>query len=182
MTFGEKIVALRKSKGMSQDQLAELLNVTRQSVSKWERDEVIADTDRILAISRLFGVSCDYLLDDQITDPAHPAGGAPKSQAEPAAETPPAGQHSKRYWHWLGLLPILWDAWDLVALAWVLPAFFGITFQTFSYLLPDLLLNSFPAGTALVLVFLLVFLLAAAKIVVGVYIIRRGQKRNRTLT
>ena len=57
MTFGEKIVFLRKSKGMSQDQLAELLGVTRQSVSKWERDEVVADTDRILALSKLFGVS-----------------------------------------------------------------------------------------------------------------------------
>ena len=67
MTFGEKIVFLRKSKGMSQDQLAELLGVTRQSVSKWERDEVVADTDRILALSKLFGVSCDYLLNDSIT-------------------------------------------------------------------------------------------------------------------
>ena len=52
MTFGEKIVFLRKSKGMSQDQLAELLGVTRQSVSKWERDEVVADTDRSLALSK----------------------------------------------------------------------------------------------------------------------------------
>ena len=64
MTIGEKISALRREKGMSQDELAEKLDVSRQSVSKWESGTALPDTEKILAMSELFGVSTDFLLRD----------------------------------------------------------------------------------------------------------------------
>ena len=62
MTFGEKLQALRQKAGMSQDALAEKLNVSRQAVSRWERDETMPETDKVIALADLFGVTTDYLL------------------------------------------------------------------------------------------------------------------------
>lgn len=62
MTISEKILDLRKSNGMSQEELAEKLNVSRQSVSKWESAASVPDVSKIIEISRVFGVSTDYLL------------------------------------------------------------------------------------------------------------------------
>jgi len=64
MTFGEKLQKLRAREGLSQDRLAELLNVTRQAVSKWERDETMPEAEKIIRISDHFGVTTDYLLKD----------------------------------------------------------------------------------------------------------------------
>ena len=66
MILAEKIMALRKKKGWSQEELAEKLEISRQSVSKWESAASIPDIERILALSRLFGVSTDYLLKDEL--------------------------------------------------------------------------------------------------------------------
>lgn len=66
MTFGEKLQYLRNSKGMSQEQLAAQLNVSRQAVSKWELGESLPDTSKILLISKIFGVTTDYLLDESV--------------------------------------------------------------------------------------------------------------------
>lgn len=62
MTLGEKIQELRRRYGMSQDALAERLDVSRQAVSKWERDEAMPETDKIIRICQVFGVSADSLL------------------------------------------------------------------------------------------------------------------------
>ena len=62
MTLGEKIQELRRRNAMSQDVLAEKLEVSRQAVSKWERDEAMPETDKIIKIAQLFSVSTDYLL------------------------------------------------------------------------------------------------------------------------
>lgn len=62
MTLGEKIQQLRKASGISQDQLAEQLDVSRQSISKWELNDAIPDVSRIVMISELFSVSTDELL------------------------------------------------------------------------------------------------------------------------
>ena len=59
MILAEKITALRKKNGWSQEELAMQLNVSRQSVSKWESAASIPDLDRILQLSRLFGVTTD---------------------------------------------------------------------------------------------------------------------------
>lgn len=66
MILADKIIDLRKKQGWSQEQLAEQLNVSRQSVSKWESAMSIPDMDKIVKMSNLFGVSTDYLLKDEI--------------------------------------------------------------------------------------------------------------------
>lgn len=65
MILSEKILQLRKQNGWSQEELAEKLNVSRQSVSKWESGASIPDLGKILAMSEIFGVSTDYLLKEE---------------------------------------------------------------------------------------------------------------------
>ena len=62
MTFGQKLQTLRQRAGMSQDVLAERMGVSRQAVSRWERDETMPDPDKIVVLADLFGVTTDYLL------------------------------------------------------------------------------------------------------------------------
>ena len=62
MTFGERIQALRKNAGLSQEELAERLDVSRQAISKWERGAGYPETEKLINMSRLFGVTVDYLL------------------------------------------------------------------------------------------------------------------------
>ncbi len=71
MILAEKITILRKQNGWSQEDLAEQLDVSRQSVSKWESGTSIPDLDKILKLSNLFGVSTDYLLKDDHEEIAH---------------------------------------------------------------------------------------------------------------
>ena len=66
MILADKIINLRKKAGWSQDELAAQLNVTRQSVSKWEGAQSIPDMERIVQMSRLFGVTTDFLLKDEL--------------------------------------------------------------------------------------------------------------------
>ena len=69
MILADKIISLRKKAGWSQEELAEQLGVSRQSVSKWEGAQSIPDMDKLLQLSRIFGVSTDYLLKDEIEAP-----------------------------------------------------------------------------------------------------------------
>ena len=62
MTLGEKLQTLRRSRGLSQEQLAEILEVSRQAVSKWENGDSAPDLDRLRAICTYFGVTTDYLI------------------------------------------------------------------------------------------------------------------------
>ena len=71
MIFADKLITLRKKAGWSQEELAEKLNVTRQSVSKWEGAQSVPDIDKILQLSRLFGVTTDYLLKDEQAEPEY---------------------------------------------------------------------------------------------------------------
>ena len=66
MILADKIISLRKKAGWSQEELAQQLGITRQSVSKWEGAQSVPDMDKILQMSRLFGVSTDFLLKDEI--------------------------------------------------------------------------------------------------------------------
>lgn len=70
MTLGEKIQQLRKVSGISQEQLAEQLDVSRQSVSKWELNESVPDIKKLILLSDLFSVSIDELLKDSPPAPA----------------------------------------------------------------------------------------------------------------
>ena len=68
MILADKITALRKKAGWSQEELAEQLGVTRQSVSKWEGAQSVPDMDKVVMMSRLFGVSTDFLLKDELEE------------------------------------------------------------------------------------------------------------------
>ena len=97
MTFGEKLQKLRAREGISQDRLAELLDVSRQAVSKWERDETMPEAEKIIRISDYFHVTTDYLLKD-----------VPEEKTAPKATAP---------WEvlWLlGLVPLAFGFWGLL--------------------------------------------------------------------
>lgn len=68
MTCGEKIALIRKENNLTQEQFAELLNVSRQSVSKWESCTSYPDTEKLIRMSKLFSCSLDYLLKDEIVN------------------------------------------------------------------------------------------------------------------
>lgn len=84
MSLGDKIAELRRQRGWSQENLAERLGVTRQSVSKWESGTSVPDLDKIIGLSELFGVTTDYLIKCEGAAEAAP------SEAEPADD-----QHSR---------------------------------------------------------------------------------------
>lgn len=87
MTIGQNLQAARKSRGLSQEQLADLLGISRQAISKWERDDSAPDAEKILALSDALGVSCDALL--RGADRAAPPAKAP-------VETPAAPDAPKK--------------------------------------------------------------------------------------
>ena len=66
MILADKIINERKKNGWSQEELAEKLSVSRQSVSKWEGAQAVPDLQKIIAMADIFGVSTDYLLKDEI--------------------------------------------------------------------------------------------------------------------
>lgn len=68
MILADKIAMLRKQKGWSQEDLAEQLGISRQSVSKWESGNSIPDLDKIVKMSRIFDVSTDFLLKDEMEE------------------------------------------------------------------------------------------------------------------
>lgn len=81
MILADKIMTLRKKAGWSQEELAARLNISRQSVSKWEGAQSIPDMDKVVQMSRLFGVTTDFLLKDELEIEEH-------TQSEPMDEPP----------------------------------------------------------------------------------------------
>lgn len=79
MTLGQRIYQYRRGSGLSQEELAESLNVSRQSVSKWETDSSVPDLDKLVALSELFGITLDELVKGEVII-------TPVSVAEPAAD------------------------------------------------------------------------------------------------
>lgn len=67
MSIGEKIVEARRENNLTQEQLAELLGVTRQSISRWEQNQAFPEMEKIIRLSDILGVSCDYLLKENVT-------------------------------------------------------------------------------------------------------------------
>lgn len=87
MTIGEKIQRCRKAQRMSQEELAGRLGVSRQAVSKWELNESIPDTENVIELGRIFGVSLDYLLKVEIEEPDYERGKAGGDQIKQEGET-----------------------------------------------------------------------------------------------
>lgn len=94
MILADKILNLRKKNGMSQEELAEKLQVSRQSVSKWESGASIPDINKILDLARLFGVSTDYLLKDEIAE-EDVAEGAEEPANGPAVSIEEANEYMR---------------------------------------------------------------------------------------
>lgn len=64
MSFGENLKNVRKQRGVTQEELAEILGVSRQAISKWESDSGYPETEKLLVISKTLNISIDYLLND----------------------------------------------------------------------------------------------------------------------
>ena len=79
LELANRLVALRRAHHMSQEELADRLGISRQAVSKWERAEASPDTDNLIALSKLYGVTLDELI----------RGEAPVAETEVGAETAP---------------------------------------------------------------------------------------------
>lgn len=79
MTLSEKLYSLRKKSGLSQEQLAERLNVSRQAISKWESGSSTPESDKLIAISTYFDVSLDYLMKEDSMEPSKQVGCADES-------------------------------------------------------------------------------------------------------
>ncbi|MBR2627044.1 MAG: helix-turn-helix transcriptional regulator [Peptococcaceae bacterium] len=84
MKLSDKILMLRKKEGMSQEQLAEKLNVSRQAISRWESGSALPDANNIRQLSRVFAVSADYLLNDDVDE-------YEKRQPEPEVQAADSG-------------------------------------------------------------------------------------------
>ena len=70
MTLGEKLSKLRKEYNYTQEQLAEILGVSRQSISKWETDIAYPETEKLIELGKLLECSMDYLLKDDVSENA----------------------------------------------------------------------------------------------------------------
>ena len=84
MTLSEKIAYCRKKAGLSQEELAAQVGVSRQAVSKWELGDAVPEVGKLLALAKAFGVTTDWLLSEE--DPAPEEGSSP----DPAGAPPPA--------------------------------------------------------------------------------------------
>ena len=82
MTLGEKIAKQRKAQNLTQEQLAQLLGVSRQSISKWESDIAYPETDKLIRLGDIFHCSMDYLLKNEVTE----SDGADRTDAAPVFE------------------------------------------------------------------------------------------------
>lgn len=92
MQFHERLYEVRKRSGMTQNDLAEKLNVSRQAVSRWEMGTAKPDFENLIAISDLFGISIDYLLKGREDEPqraCHSEAVLENPEAEPKARTLP---------------------------------------------------------------------------------------------
>ena len=117
MSVGETIQRLRTERRLSQEQLAELVGVSRQAVSKWELNTALPDTDKLIPLAKALGVSIDELL-----------GNGP---GEAGSETPLMEQKQPgwfaTHWYWLGQIPVVWVCWQLIQILPFLLFVLGVT-------------------------------------------------------
>ena len=126
MTFGEKLQSLRQKAGMSQDALAERLEVSRQAVSRWERDETMPEPDKIVALADLFGVTTDYLLRrEQTGEPAEQPAAREKKPSHDWIDR--LGYLAKTKGYLLGWVLVAWGVLDLVVLLLMVLGVFSLT-------------------------------------------------------
>lgn len=105
MIIGAKIAACRKRAGMSQEKLANELNISRQAVSRWETGEAVPDTEKVIQLSRIFHVTTDYLLldIDEAPQSAAPAENSRETEQR-AAEKQMKRQSMRMHFGWFLLI------------------------------------------------------------------------------
>ena len=100
MKLSDKLIELRKTKGWSQEDFAEMLDVSRQAISRWENGTALPDAQNILRISKLFNVSADYLLNDDYDGEVD----IPATEADTQETTLRVRKKKRLYWY---LIPII---------------------------------------------------------------------------
>lgn len=103
MTLGEKLQLLRRSRGLSQEQLAETLEVSRQAISKWECGDSTPDLEKLRAICTYFGVTSDYLIWEGAEDASRPEVTTEK-KPDHAARRESVRTFVRENAHWAGYL------------------------------------------------------------------------------
>ena len=108
MTLGSIIQSNRQRLGISQEQLAEQVGVSRQAVSKWEVGDAIPDTDKLIPLARALGITVDELLGNVTETQSAPVSGVTAQEKRPG--------WFAAHWYYLGLLPVIWGIWQLILL------------------------------------------------------------------
>ena len=133
MTFSEKLIRLRKSAGLSQEELADRLGVSRQAVSRWEQGSTYPDLPNLQQITREFGVSADYLIGNGCDAPA---------SAEPlVCDAPQAAQTNSDFK--ANRFLIIGFIWLLAALCFLVAALDTLEIWCVGLALADILLACF---------------------------------------
>ena len=112
MTLGEKLAELRQKSGLSQDRVAELLGVSRQAVSKWERDEAKPDLDNIVNLSNIYNVTTDYLLKEK-QEKIHEEKKENTYTYKSSSIFEDILRFVKEKWYWLGYGVLIWGVVDI---------------------------------------------------------------------
>lgn len=115
MTLGMMIQKERTRLGLSQEKLAEQVGVSRQAVSKWELDNAVPDTDKLVPLARALGLSVDALLVGNLPEKAGEEDSAPPTGELPEKREKRPGWFAL-HWYWLGLIPVAWGCYMLVQL------------------------------------------------------------------
>ena len=121
LSTAEKLQTLRRSRGLSQEQLANQLNISRQAISKWELGDSFPDAENLLALSRLYGVSIDYILNPDWTQP-------PAAAAAPQPFWKRAADWLGRNGHYIGYGVSIFFAFEFFA-----GILAGLTYEMFSW-------------------------------------------------
>ncbi len=97
MKLTEKLIFLRKQKGLSQLDVAERLNVSRQAISRWEVGTAVPNTDNLKYLSKLYGVPVDYLLHDDAELPDESTETQIEKSAGQSTEVSPHAKHKRKH-------------------------------------------------------------------------------------
>lgn len=104
MSFAEKLMELRRSKGWSQEQLGEKLGVTRQTISKWELGDTTPEMEKIAILSEIFGITTDELIKGE--PPKSGANTVPLTEQKPASSKFHYEYKSEKLWHGIPLVHV----------------------------------------------------------------------------
>ena len=115
MTLGEKIAKQRKDLNYTQEQLADILGVSRQSISKWESDIAYPETEKLIELGKIFDCSMDYLLKEDIVEKGETQTSI-FSEISKKAITPENKENSKKILKIVGIIFGIVLAIDIISM------------------------------------------------------------------